>query len=97
MKIYNTIKRPVVTEKSQKLELSGVYTVIVDPSATKVDIKNSFKRLYGVTVEAVNIIKTREKFRNTRTGASLKRKMETKALVSLKGKERISDFAKIKD
>ncbi|HBA44530.1 TPA: 50S ribosomal protein L23 [Patescibacteria group bacterium] len=40
---------------------------MVDPSATKVDIKNTFKRLYGVTVEAVNIIKTREKFRNTKT------------------------------
>jgi len=97
MKIYNTIKRPVVTEKSQRLELGWVYTIMVDSSATKVDIKNTFKKLYDVNVEKVNIIKTREKFRNTKTWVSLKRKTETKALVSLKGKERISDFAKIKD
>jgi ribosomal protein L23 len=44
MSLYTIIKRPVVTEKSQRLELEGAYTVIVSP--TKVDVRTSFERLY---------------------------------------------------
>ena len=45
MSLYNIIKKPVVTEKSQILEMKGKYTLIVDDKATKVDVRTSVERL----------------------------------------------------
>lgn len=92
---YDVIKQSVITEKTQRDELNGVYTVIVDPRATKVDVRSAFVRLYGVTVEKVNIAKVRVKFRNTKMGVLPKRKEKKKAIVTLKKGERIDDFSKI--
>lgn len=65
--LYSVIKKFVVTNKSTDGEVRGVYTCFIDPSATKIDVKNAFKMIYGVEVEKVNITYTREKFHNTRT------------------------------
>lgn len=96
MSVYSIIKKPVVTEKSQKAELNGVYTVIVDQSATKVDVRSAFETLYGVEVDKVNIIKIRRKIRVAgRGGAAIKRKEQVKALVTLAKGSRLGDFQKI--
>jgi large subunit ribosomal protein L23 len=96
MSLYHIIKKPVVTEKSQILEMRGVYTLTVDDRATKVDIRTAVERLYGVSVKKVNIINTRTKVRvNGKYGAQVKRKETTKAMVTLKAGERIQDFQKI--
>lgn len=95
MSLYTTIKKPIITEKSQRLELEGVYTVMVSPESTKVDVRTAFERLYNVTVEKVNIVNTREKFRNSKHGVQVKRKSRLKALVTLKKGQRIADLQKI--
>ncbi len=96
MSLYSIIKKPVVSEKSQVLEFAGVYTVIVDTKATKVDVRSAFERLYGVKVESVNIIKTRPKFKNGgKAGIVAKRGIEKKALVKLAEGSRLADFQKI--
>lgn len=96
MSQYSIIKKPVITEKSQKLEMRGVYTLTVDNRATKVDVRTAIERLYGVSVTKVNMINTRIKVRvNGKYGAQVKRKETTKAIVTLKSGERISDFQKI--
>ncbi|MFZ2255621.1 MAG: 50S ribosomal protein L23 [Patescibacteria group bacterium] len=64
--LYSVIKKFVVTNKSTDGEVRGVYTCVVDMAATKIDIKNAMKSLYGVEVEKVNVLHTRPKFRNTR-------------------------------
>lgn len=95
MSLYNIIKKPVVTEKSQLLEMKGVYTLLIDDRATKVDVRTAIERLYGVAVAKVNIINTRAKVRvNGKYGAQIKRKEKTKALVTLKNGARIVDFQK---
>ena len=96
MELFKIIKKPVITEKSQRLELSWVYTMEVNSLATKVDIASAFKKLYGVDVKGVNIIKTREKFRNSRKWVAVKKKATTKALVSLDKGQRIADLMKLK-
>ena len=96
MNLFTTIKKPLITEKSQLLELSGVYTMVVDERSTKTDIKKAIEALYGVAVEKVNIIKTREKFHATRRGATVKRKSITKALIKLADGKRIADLQKLK-
>lgn len=96
MSVFEIIKKPVVTEKSQRLELDGVYTVIVPKATTKVDIRTAFERLYEVEVSKVNIITTREKFRNTKHGVQVKRKSRLKAMVTLKKGQKINDLQKVK-
>ena len=96
MSLYTIIKKPVISEKSQILELTGVYTVIVDSRATKVDVRSAFERLYGVKVDSVNIIKTRPKFKNGgKAGIVCKRGIEKKALVKLAAGSRLADFQKV--
>ncbi|MCA9377509.1 50S ribosomal protein L23 [Candidatus Peregrinibacteria bacterium] len=94
MSIYNVIKKPVVTEKSQNLEVRGVYTIYVDGRATKVSVKDAVEKLYGVTVVKVNMVNEHPKLRTSsrRGGISLRRKARTKAYVTLQDGQRISEF-----
>ncbi len=64
--LYSVIKKFVVTNKSTDGEVRGVYTCMIDMAATKIDVKNTFKSLYNVDVEKVNLLYTRPKFHNTR-------------------------------
>lgn len=96
MKLFGVIKKPLVTEKTQRLELAGTYTMVINDRATKTEVAQAIETLYGVEVAKVNIIKTREKFHNTNRGAQLKRKSITKALITLKGGKRIADLLKLK-
>lgn len=96
MELFKIIKKPIITEKTQALELTWVYTMQVNPLSNKVEIRMAFERLYGVEVKWVNIVKTREKFRNTRKWVALRKKPTTKALISLKDWQRIQDLMKLK-
>jgi len=96
MELFKIIKKPVITEKSQALELAWVYTMQVNSLCTKVDVKNAFEKLYWVSVKSVNIVKTREKVRNTRKWVAIKKKPTTKALIALKDGQRIADLMKLK-
>lgn len=98
MSLFNVIVKPIVTEKTAIMEVSGknsVYTVEVTPSSTKVDVKSAFKTIYGVDVEKVNIVKTREKFKYAKKGLVAKRKVTKKAYVTLKEGQSV-DFLAIK-
>jgi large subunit ribosomal protein L23 len=65
MRIYKILKKPIVTEKTSKNELlNNTYVFEVDKSATKIDIKKSIMELYKVDVVSVNVLNTREKFKN---------------------------------
>jgi large subunit ribosomal protein L23 len=94
--LYSLIKRFVVTNKSTDGELRGVYTCLVAPEATKIDIKSAFKTIYGVEVASVNVLYTRPKFHNTRKGIAQKKGIEKKAIVTLKNGQRITNFESIK-
>lgn len=96
MELFKIIKKPVVTEKSQRYELSWVYTMEVNSLATKVDVRNAFEKLYWVDVESVNMIKTREKFKNTRTWVALRKRSTSKALIKLAKGQKVADLMKLK-
>jgi len=93
--LYSIIQSFVVTNKSTDAELRGVYTCFVADGATKIDIKNAFKTIYGVDVNKVNVLKTREKFHFTRQGVQRKRGIQKKAMVTLKSGQKIANFEKI--
>jgi large subunit ribosomal protein L23 len=55
MHIYELVKRPVITEKTQyQANVLGQYTFEVDLDATKTQIKQAIEEIYGVTVTGVN-------------------------------------------
>lgn len=61
----HVIIKPLVSEKSLMSEGSGIYTFVVSPEATKVEIKNAVKELYGVmpaTVRTMNFEGKRLRF-----------------------------------
>lgn len=90
--LYSVIKRFIVTNKSTDGEVRGVYTCMIDPAATKIDVKNAFKSIYGVDVEKVNVLHTREKFHNTKLGIARKKGIEKKAMVTLKNGQRVANL-----
>ena len=94
--LYSVIKKFVVTNKSTYGELQGVYTFMIDDSATKIDVKNAIRSLYGKEVEKVNILYTREKFHNTRTGVQKKKGIEKKAMIYMKDGNKIANFETVK-
>jgi ribosomal protein L23 len=94
--LYTVIKRFAVTNKSTDGEIKGVYTCYIDSSATKIDVKNAFKTIYGVEVEKVNVTYTREKFHNTKLGVARKKGIEKKAMVTLRNGQKIVNFETVK-
>ena len=93
--LYSVIRSFVVTIKSTDGGIRGVYTCDVDSKATKIDIKNAIRALYGADVAKVNVLKTREKFHFTRTGVQRKRGIQKKAMITLKPGQKISNFEKV--
>jgi ribosomal protein L23 len=69
---------------------------MVDSGATKIDVKNAFKTLYGVDVSAVNVLYTRPKLHNTKKGIVEKKGIEKKAVVTLKNGQKIVNFETVK-
>jgi ribosomal protein L23 len=65
---------------------------MIDMAATKIDVKSAFRTLYGVEVEKVNILHTREKFHNTKKGIARRKGIEKKAMVTLKNGQKIANF-----
>lgn len=52
--LYNVIKKPCLTEKSNLLqELQGTYVFKVAPEANKIEIKQAVEQLFNVTVASV--------------------------------------------
>ena len=77
------ILKPVVSEKSYSLIDEGKYTFLVDPRASKTEIKLAIEKIFGVKVERVNTLNRVGKTRRTRFGIG-KRKDTKRAIVSLK-------------
>jgi large subunit ribosomal protein L23 len=88
MQIHQIIIKPIVTEKSATQSEQGKYSFVVNKRATKIDIKNAIKTLYGVDAKSVNITATPKKTRIVGRGREItKRQAVKKATVTLeKGK-----------
>ncbi|MFA5842944.1 MAG: 50S ribosomal protein L23 [Candidatus Gracilibacteria bacterium] len=88
MDLSQILLKPVVTEKSTREEAKGKYTFLVNDHATKIDIQNAIKMLYGVKVEKVSVRQVLEKTRLVGRGRVLtKRSAGKKITITLeKGK-----------
>ena len=81
-KAYNTIIKPIVTEKSTLLLENNQVVFLVDINSNKIDIKKSIELIFGVKVSAVNVIKVKGKTKRFK-GTLGKRSDFKKAIISL--------------
>jgi large subunit ribosomal protein L23 len=97
MKGLSPIVKLITTEKSSSALGHKHYTFLVNPDATKVDVKKAIKELYGTDVEKVQMLITPKKVRLVGHGREItKRHKFKKAIIRLKGDKTI-DPNKLKD
>jgi len=79
---YDTILRPIITEKATQASENGQVTFAVPLTATKPEIKAAVEMLFNVNVTAVNTILLKGKSKMFR-GRSGRRSDMKKAMVTL--------------
>jgi large subunit ribosomal protein L23 len=90
MKIFELLLRPVITEKATGGEKEGKYQFIVREDATKIDIKKSFLKLYGVEAVKINVMHTPVKTKMGRTRQPVMKKHRfKKVIVTTKGRKTV--------
>jgi large subunit ribosomal protein L23 len=91
---YNTIIRPVVSEKSTVLGDQGKYIFEVAPGANKIQIKHAIEQAFAnkkVQVSAVNILHVSGKLRRRGRSVGHTRSWK-KAVVTLRAGQRLDLF-----
>ena len=87
------ILRPVVSEKSYGLLDSGVYTFVVDPEASKIEIRQAVEEIFNVQVAKVNTLNRKGKRKRNRRQFTFGKRADTKrAIVTLAPGARIDLF-----
>ena len=90
---HNVLIRPVVSEKSYALMDENVYVFVVDPSATKIDVRNAVEQAFGVKVDKVNTLNRKGKVRHNRRTNTIGHRPDTKrAIVTLRQGDSIDLF-----
>jgi large subunit ribosomal protein L23 len=84
---------PVVSEKSYGLMDHGAYVFIVDPRASKVEIRQAVESAFSVRVASVNTLNRKGKRKRNRKAAGFGHRADQKrAIVRLVGEDRIELF-----
>ena len=88
---FSVLKRPVITEKATMLQQDKRYVFEVDPSATKLEIKEAVEAAFVVSVVNVNTMHVRGK--SKRFGPKVSQlKSWKKAIVTLDQSDSITLF-----
>ncbi|MEK7146320.1 MAG: 50S ribosomal protein L23 [Patescibacteria group bacterium] len=97
MNLSQVIHKPVLTEKSVRMEEKGQYTFFVHQDATKVDVKQAIHMLFGAKVKSVNINTRKAKYRLGKKRNPLQKRSENrKAIVTLVKGEKLTLTKKAK-
>ncbi len=94
MHLYETLRRPLITEKNAALQAQGKYVFEVAREANKHQVKQAVEKAFKVKVTAVNMMtvpgKTRRVGRREIQGQSWK-----KAIVTLQPGDKIEIFESV--
>jgi large subunit ribosomal protein L23 len=95
MNLYDVVKKPVVTEKTELMRReANVYTFVVDKKANKIEIRKAVETIFGVKVEAVNTLTVKPEVK--RYGMKLyQTKFVKKAMVKVKAGDKINLFPEV--
>lgn len=89
--VYDIIRRPIITEKSNALLEKGQYTFEVSVDANKVEIKNAVEEIFGVNVVAVRTVNVHRKPKRLQRYEGFKAAYK-KAIVQLAAGQSIKEF-----
>lgn len=87
---YDTIRRPLVTEKTMAGQQKNIYTFVVGTDANRIDVKRAVEKIYNVKVadvRTVNVKGKRKRMKNMVLEG--KRTAWKKAYVTLKEGHRL--------
>ncbi|WP_223703230.1 50S ribosomal protein L23 [Sutcliffiella deserti] len=90
----DVLKRPVITERSTDLMTEKKYTFEVDVRSNKTEVKDAVEAIFGVTVEKVNIMNYKGKFRRVGRHSGLTNRRR-KAIVTLKADSKEIEFFEV--
>lgn len=95
MSVFNIIKRPIITEKSEILRREqNVYTFEVSNKANKIEIEKAVEKIFGVKVLVVNTLNIKPTTK--RYGQKLyQTKLIKKAYVKLQAGNKIEYFPEV--
>jgi large subunit ribosomal protein L23 len=91
---FNTVLRPVVSEKSTMLSDQGTYVFEVAPNANKIQIKRAVEEAFAdkkIQVASVNILRVQGKMRRLGRHSGMTRSWK-KAIVTLRPGQRLELF-----
>ena len=92
MNPYDVLKKPLLSEKSNEVrEALGFYSFLVNPRASKTDIKTAVEKMFDVKVVAVNTCLTRGKVKRRGNALSLTAKKK-KAVIKLAEGQKLAIF-----
>ena len=92
MNIYQVLKRPILTEKTDYQRDANQYVFEVDRKANKLQIKEAVETIFDVRVDAVNTMVMKPKMRRLGRRAVVTRPPWKRAVVTLVPGERIQEF-----
>ena len=85
--------KPLLTEKTISLAENGTFTFVVDPKASKTQIKSAIKSQFNVDPISVNTSRLKKRqVQSRKTGHYQKIKGSKKAYITLKPKQTIELF-----
>ncbi|MDV2989810.1 MAG: 50S ribosomal protein L23 [Dehalogenimonas sp.] len=91
MQIFEVLRRPLITEKSARLQDNGVYVFEVAEGSTKPQIKAAVQAAFKVEVTAVNVVRVKGKMKRMGRGYHMTPDWK-KAMVTLKPGDKIELF-----
>ena len=92
MNVYQVLKRPILTEKSDYQRDDNQYVFEVDRRANKLQIREAIEVLFDVRVDSVNTMIMKPKRRRLGRKMITTRPAWKKAVVTLAPGERIQEF-----
>lgn len=92
MNLYQVLKRPILTEKTDILRDNNQYVFEVDRKANKHQIKEAIEVIFDVRVESVNTMIMKPKLRRMGRKAVVTQPAWKRAVVTLAPGERIQEF-----
>lgn len=92
MEIYDIIKRPLVTERTNDLITKGIYTFEVNRAANKFQIAEAIEKIFNVGVVSVNTLRIPRKERKRRQRVTGYTAVSKKAVIRLKPGDKIDIF-----
>ena len=90
---HNILLRPVVSEKTYALMNNNVYVFVVDPDATKIEVRLAVEQAFNVRVTKVNTLNRKGKSKRNRRNNTIGHRVDTKrAMVTLQPGDSIDLF-----